>query len=120
MDGSVSMPTLSTPGISASDIAAGRTGAAAKAGVAKAGTPKADVDDKAVAKAAGEFEAQFVSQMLTQMWQGIETDGYFGGGNGEEMFRGLMINEYGKKIAQSGQLGIADNVRHAMLKMQEV
>jgi flagellar protein FlgJ len=115
MDGSVSMPTLSTPAISASDIASGRSGAAAKAG-----TPKAGADDKAVAKAAGEFEAQFVSQMLTQMWQGIETDGYFGGGNGEEMFRGLMINEYGKKIAQSGQLGIADNVRHAMLKMQEV
>jgi flagellar protein FlgJ len=115
MDSSVSMPALSTPTISASDIASGRTGAAAKAGA-----PKAKVDDKAVDKAASEFEAQFVSQMLTQMWQGIETDGYFGGGNGEEMFRGLMINEYGKKIAQSGQLGIADNVRNAMLKMQEV
>ena len=77
--------------------------------------------DKAKARAnAVEFEAQFVSQMLTQMWQGIETDGYFGGGNGEEMFRGLMINEYGKQIAQSGKLGIADNVRNAMLKMQEV
>ena len=99
MSGSMSMPAHSTPGVSATDIDSGRT---------------------AAAKAATEFEAQFVSQMLTQMWQGIETDGYFGGGNGEEMFRGLMINEYGKQIAQSGQLGIADNVRNAMLKMQEV
>lgn len=113
MSGSMSMPALSTPGVSASDIASG--GAAAP----KAKASKAP-DDKAVAKAASEFEGQFVSQMLTQMWQGIETDGYFGGGNGEEMFRGLMINEYGKKIAQSGQLGIADSVRNAMLKMQEV
>jgi flagellar protein FlgJ len=112
MSGSVSMPALSTPGVSASDIA---TGGAAKAKISK-GAP----DDKAIDKAASEFEGQFVSQMLTQMWQGIETDGYFGGGNGEEMFRGLMINEYGKKIAQSGQLGIADSVRNAMLKMQEV
>jgi len=114
MSGSMSMPALSTPGVSASDIASGRTAAA------KAGAAKAAPDDKSVAKAATEFEAQFVSQMLTQMWQGIETDGYFGGGNGEEMFRGLMINEYGKQIAQSGKLGIADNVRNAMLKMQEV
>jgi flagellar protein FlgJ len=113
MSGSMSMPALSTPGVSASDIASG--GATAP----KAKASKAP-DDKSVAKAATEFEAQFVSQMLTQMWQGIETDGYFGGGNGEEMFRGLMINEYGKQIAQSGKLGIADNVRNAMLKMQEV
>ena len=114
MSGPMSMPALSTPGVSASDIASGRT-AAPKAGSAKAGA-----DDKAVAKAAGEFEAQFVSQMLTQMWQGIETDGYFGGGNGEEMFRGLLLNEYGKKITQTGGLGIADTVQQAMLKMQEV
>jgi peptidoglycan hydrolase FlgJ len=113
MSGSVSMPALSTPGVSASDIASGGA-TASKAKASKA------PDDKSVAKAATEFEAQFVSQMLTQMWQGIETDGYFGGGNGEEMFRGLMINEYGKQIAQSGKLGIADNVRNAMLKMQEV
>jgi peptidoglycan hydrolase FlgJ len=113
MSGSVSMPALSTPGVSASDIASGGA-TASKAKASKA------PDDKSVAKAATEFEAQFVSQMLTQMWQGIETDGYFGGGNGEEMFRGLMINEYGKQIAQSGKLGIADSVRNAMLKMQEV
>ena len=113
MSGPMSMPALSTPGVSASDIASG--GAAAKAKTAKAAP-----DDKAINKAATEFEGQFISQMLTQMWQGIETDGYFGGGNGEEMFRGLMINEYGKQIAQSGKLGITDNVRNAMLKMQEV
>jgi flagellar protein FlgJ len=113
MSGSMSMPALSTPGVSASDISSGGA-TASKAKASKA------PDDKSVAKAATEFEAQFVSQMLTQMWQGIETDGYFGGGNGEEMFRGLMINEYGKQIAQSGKLGIADSVRNAMLKMQEV
>ena len=31
-----------------------------------------------------------------------------------------LAAEYGKQIAQSGKLGIADNVRNAMLKMQEV
>jgi flagellar protein FlgJ len=113
MSGPVSMPALSTPGVSASDIASG-------AAASKGKGPKAAPDGKSIDKAAKEFEGQFVSQMLTQMWQGIETDGYFGGGNGEEMFRGLMINEYGKQIAQSGKLGIADSVKHAMLKMQEV
>ncbi|UEM20212.1 rod-binding protein [Skermanella mucosa] len=105
MDGTLTPPALASAGL---------------ANQAPPARPRAGADDKAVAKAAGEFEAQFVSQMLSQMWQGIETDGYFGGGNGEEMFRGLMINEYGKMITQSGQLGIADQVKQAMLKMQEV
>ncbi|UEM04259.1 rod-binding protein [Skermanella rosea] len=110
MDGTLTPPALASAGLATGGLT----------NPAPVGRPRAGADDKAVAKAAGEFEAQFVSQMLSQMWQGIETDGYFGGGNGEEMFRGLMINEYGKMITQSGQLGIADQVKQAMLKMQEV
>ncbi|QQP88834.1 rod-binding protein [Skermanella sp. TT6] len=110
MDGTLTPPALASAGLATGVLT----------NPAPAARPRAGADDKAVAKAAGEFESQFVSQMLSQMWQGIETDGYFGGGNGEEMFRGLMINEYGKMITQSGRLGIADQVKQAMLKMQEV
>ena len=55
MSGPVSMPALSTPGVSASDLASG-------ASAAKGKTPKAPLDDKAIDKAAKDFEGQFVSR----------------------------------------------------------
>ena len=69
--------------------------------------------------AAEEFEAVFLSQMLGHMFSGIRTDGFFGGGQSEGMFRSLMINEYGRLISQSGGIGIADAVMAEMLEMQE-
>ena len=68
---------------------------------------------------AQEFEAVFLSQMMKPMFEGIETDGPFGGGQAEQMWRSLMVDEYGKSIAKSGGIGIADAVMSEMLKMQE-
>jgi flagellar protein FlgJ len=82
--------------------------------------PDRTTGDLRTRKAAGEFESQFMSQMLTHMWENVETDDYFGGGHGDEMFRSMLVSEYGKMITRSGGLGIADQVQHAMLQMQEV
>ena len=41
------------------------------------------------------------------------------GGHGEEVFRSMLLQEYGKTIAQSGSLGIANHVKQEMLKLQE-
>jgi hypothetical protein len=57
--------------------------------------------------------------MMKPMFEGLETDGMFGGGKTEEVFRGLMLEEYGKKMAETGQLGIADYVKTEMIAMQE-
>jgi Rod binding domain-containing protein len=73
--------------------------------------------DKAEATAK-EFEAIFVSEMMKPMFEGIKTDGAFGGGKGEEIFRGFMLQEYGKMVAESGVLGIADAVKAKMIEMQ--
>ncbi len=74
----------------------------------------------AAAKKAGQdFEAVFISQMLGQMFSGIQTDSMFGGGEGESMFRSLMIDEYGKQMAAQGGIGLADSVTKALLKHQE-
>ena len=51
---------------------------------------------------------------------GIKTDGPFGGGQGEKVFRSIMIQEYGKEAAKQGNFGIADAVQQQLLKMQEV
>lgn len=69
---------------------------------------------------AQDFEAVFLSQMLKPMFEGLETDGMFGGGQAEEMWRSLMVDEYGKSIAKSGGIGIADAVMSEMIRMQEV
>jgi Rod binding domain-containing protein len=83
-------------------------------------TPAATGSLAQIKKAAQDYEATFVTQMLGQMFQGISTDGPFGGGQGEQMFRSLMLDEYGKKIASQGGIGLADQVTKELLKHQEV
>jgi Rod binding domain-containing protein len=71
-------------------------------------------------KAAKEFEAVFIGQMLSAMFAGVKTDGPVGGGSGEMMFRSLMIDHYAKSIAGQGGLGLADQVMREILRLQEI
>lgn len=73
-----------------------------------------------VRKAAEDFEAVFLSQMLKPMFEGIKASEPFGGGAAEDMWRSLMVDEYGKSISKAGGIGLADAVMTEMLKMQEV
>jgi peptidoglycan hydrolase FlgJ len=59
------------------------------------------------ARAAGkEFEAMFVTRMMESMFDGVKTGGLFGGGEAEKQWRGFLMQEYGKSIAEQGSLGI--------------
>lgn len=69
---------------------------------------------------AQDFEAHVISAFAESMFAEIPTDGPFGGGHGESVFRSLLIQEYGKEMSQSGGIGIADNVFKEILKLQEV
>lgn len=80
---------------------------------------KPSIDMAKVEESARDFEAMFVSEMMKPMFEGLETDGMFGGGKTEEVFRGFMLEEYGKRVAETGQLGIADAVKAEMIAMQE-
>lgn len=71
-------------------------------------------------KAAEEFEAMFIGQMLQPMFNTIEVDETFGGGEAEEMWRGMMVEEMSKDIAKRGGLGIAPIVQKEMMRLQEV
>ena len=70
-------------------------------------------------KKAKEFEGVFISQFLSSMFSGISTDGPFGGGQGEEMFRSMMIDQFGQAIEQRGGFGLAQSVTNELLKHQE-
>ena len=72
-----------------------------------------------IRKAAEEFEASFLAQMLQPMFQGLSTDGPFGGGQPESVFRSFLVDEYARGMARSGGIGIAQAVGEELLKMQE-
>ena len=77
-------------------------------------------EQQKVRAAAEEFEAVFLSQMLEPMFKGIETDGLFGGGSSEKIYQSVMLQEYGKALARTGGVGIADAVEREILRLQEV
>ncbi|HEX9835400.1 MAG TPA: rod-binding protein [Alphaproteobacteria bacterium] len=87
---------------------------------AKAPDPKALRTANDAKRAAEEFEAQFLAQMLEHMFADVRTDGPFGGGQAEEIYRSLLMQEYGKVIAKAGGVGLADTVRREILRAQEV
>ena len=72
----------------------------------------------AAERKAREFEAVFASQVAKLMLESVEVDESFGGGHGEEMFRGIMAEELGKSIAEGGGVGIAPAVLEQILKLQ--
>lgn len=74
---------------------------------------------KKIEEKAQEFESVFLSEMLRPMFEGIDVDPLFGGGKGEEIFNGMLIQEYGKKIAQTGSIGLADFVKKELIRIQQ-
>ena len=81
--------------------------------------PAATGNAGAAGKSAKEFESVFISQFLGSMFSGIPTDGPMGGGEGEEMFRSMMVNEYAKSVETRGGFGLASAVSRQLLKNQE-
>ena len=87
---------------------------------AKTPAPTAKITDAdKAAKAAKDFEAVFINEMVGTMFEGIGTDGPFGGGPGEAIFRSMMIENYSKTIAAQGGFGLADAVKRELLHAQE-
>jgi Rod binding domain-containing protein len=96
-------------------------GAEALQGVGRRGPSLSggELDQKKVREAAQDFEGFFISQMMEHMMSGMEPNEIFGGGDAEETWRSLLNQEYGKQVAKSGKLGIANDVMTAMLRAQE-
>lgn len=70
-------------------------------------------------EAAKEFEAVFLSEMLSHMFGEAGADPAFGGGPGEDMFRGMLVQEYAKKMAGSQSIGIAAQLQKMIIQMQQ-
>ena len=71
-------------------------------------------------KAAQDFEAMAVGQLLAPMFDTIDTSkGMFGGGAGESAWRPMLTQSIAKQMAAHGGLGLAVPVFHQILAMQE-
>lgn len=73
----------------------------------------------AITKTAKEFEAMFVSQMLNFLFEGVSADPLFGDKASSNIYRSLLVDEYGKKLSETAGFGISDQVRGELLKLQE-
>ncbi len=90
-------------------LAASSVPKAAAATAAAAASP-------ALHRAAEQFEAVFLAQILRDF-----TAGAVAGGSGEAgPFASMLQDEYARLISRSGGIGIADAVLREMLKAQEV
>jgi Rod binding domain-containing protein len=83
-------------------------------------TIHAKADPQTKMKAAAEnYEATFLNQMFSKMFEGIPTDGLGHGGQAEETWRGMLINEYSKSVAKAGGIGLAKQIYHDLVRVQE-
>lgn len=99
------------PAVLQAQAQASQATSAAKGAPAAGGSSMAD--------AAQEFEAMFVAQLLQPMFKGVDMSGLGGKGPGSDVYKEMLVKEYGKVIAKAGGLGIADQVRDEMLRLQE-
>jgi Rod binding domain-containing protein len=69
---------------------------------------------------AEDFEAFFAGLVFDEISSDVEPDPLVGGGEGESMFKSLLNQEFGKAVARTHSLGIADVVQRQLLQIQEV
>lgn len=73
-----------------------------------------------VARAAQDFEAMALTQLLAPMFDTVDSSkGAFGGGEAEAAWKPMMTAELAKHMAAHGGLGLARPVMQGMLRMQE-
>ena len=80
----------------------------------------ARLDKEKIADTAEDFEAFFISRMMESMYAGVSTDGPFGGGNAERMYRSLLLDEYGRQMAKTGTIGVKEDIMRSIIEMQEM
>lgn len=77
-----------------------------------------DIRQKA-REAAQDFEAVFLHSMFETMFTGIGSEGPFGGGGSNGIWRSFLSEEYARSFAKAGGIGLADHVQNALLAAQE-
>lgn len=75
--------------------------------------PKKQAIDKnsELYKACQDFEALFIKQMLDVMRKTVHKgDDLLNAGMGQDIFEGMLYDEYAKKMSQTAQFGLSDMI----------
>jgi Rod binding domain-containing protein len=73
-----------------------------------------------IQKAAEDFEAMAIGQLLAPMFETVDhSKTMFGGGDGEAAWRPMMVSALAKQMAAHGGLGLARPVMQQLLHIQE-
>lgn len=112
------LPTL--PARPTTPSAQGLPGSTAEVAKSLTGNGKRHLSAEKINAVAEEFESQFITQMLSSMFATQDVKEGLGGSDAEETYQSFLIDAYGKTIAHSGGIGVAAQVKEAMLKYQEV
>lgn len=73
---------------------------------------------KQIEKESKELEGVFLSIMMEPMFPGKEGGDLYGGGTGSDVYRTLMIQEYGKVMANAGGVGLSKGIIKDMNRRQ--
>ena len=112
------MTTASTPAISIPAAAQQALAARGATGVPALG--KGSASPARMKATAEQFEQVYVSAMLSQMFAGVQGEGPMGvNGPGGDTWRSFLTDQYAKQITRSGGLGIARQVMHELIRLQE-
>ena len=65
------------------------------------------------------LEGVFLNTLTSTMFSSIKTDGAFGGGFGEQTWRGMQAEQMADEISKAGGIGLADSITRSLLDVQE-
>jgi peptidoglycan hydrolase FlgJ len=66
-----------------------------------------------------ELEGVFLNTLMKEMFSSLDTEGDFGGGFGEETWRGMQAEQLASAMAEAGGIGLADAILADLLAVQE-
>jgi len=61
-------------------------------------------------KAATDFEAMLIKQMMTSMTKSLDGEGFFGSATGSNLYQDLFITEVSQNMAKSQSFGLAEQI----------
>lgn len=65
-----------------------------------------------------QFEAMLIGELASLMLGTVSTDGMFGGGHAEDIYRGMMAEHLGNAVAKRGGLGLTPALMDEVIRLQ--
>lgn len=88
--------------------------------ITPAATAAQAMPDGKIRQAAEDFTAVALNELLSPMFDSVDTaGGPFGGGPAEAQWKPLLVQDIAKQIAHSGGFGLIEPVYQQMLRLQE-